>query len=337
MLSSGARHRKTVRATLLEHLGSGKPLTAEGYRLLLATYENVKPDKQLAPVLDDLVGIIEGPRGRALLKQSSGLGVLSRLARQLVQVQRWESAMRMHELYFAYQKSLPIDLTRSLFLVANRIGPEALARALVIHERVLKRRPAMDDITPIKIAATRARKTLAAAGLKAPGPPSVGNKLGALIAAIQASGGARGKDGQRFAKPKPLPAAALKKLTLPGGKALSPSIAQWLAFDASWLPLFSKGTAWNSVTLAEFLGAYAVSLGRSAALGVDYAKAHVDGTQPKTPVVVLPPLGKQDQLLVIDRVGKDGEVPVYARRGETIFLKHRSFGEYLVGYLRSST
>lgn len=38
--------------------------------------------------------------------------------------------------------------------------------------------------------------------------------------------------------PQPLPAAALERLTFPGGKPLPPSLRRWLAFDASWLAGF---------------------------------------------------------------------------------------------------
>jgi hypothetical protein len=56
------------------------------------------------------------------------------------------------------------------------------------------------------------------------------------------------RDGAlNIAKPKP---AKLARLTFPNGKPLSPALARWLAFDASWL-------GWTLPLVAQSIGAYA--------------------------------------------------------------------------------
>src|ERR1700733_1440018 len=58
------------------------------------------------------------------------------------------------------------------------------------------------------------------------------------------------RGGLSIPNPKPVPAAKLEALRFPNGKPLSPALARWLAFDASWL-------GWKLPFVAQSIGACA--------------------------------------------------------------------------------
>jgi hypothetical protein len=180
----------------------------------------------------------------------------------------------------------------------------------------------------------RARKALGGRAKPEP-PPTTEDELDELINAIVAAGGkARGFDGARYANPKGLGKAELARLKRPGDKPLAPTMARWLAFDATWLPLFKrgKGHEWNVTTVRDFFRAYAAELGLDPSVGDDLARGH-DGIGANSLVIVLPPSAKQDSLLAIDKSLR-GETPIFIREKENLFLKWEEFGEFLVDYLK---
>ena len=101
--------------------------------------------------------------------------------------------------------------------------------------------------------ATRAkpkRKTKAASKMRAPRIDAQGvDSVELVIAHVERTG------ALLSGKPKPVPAAALERLTFPDGSRLSPSLRRWLAFDASWLGWFTSVS--KPVFRPKKLGQYA--------------------------------------------------------------------------------
>lgn len=123
------------------------------------------------------------------------------------------------------------------------------------------------------------------------------------IAALAASGEARGRT------PSPLPAARLRALSRPDGAPLG-ALGEWLAFDATWLPLVER----RGRAIAFAVDADVPAGVRAALPGL--------GLRRDTPLVALPEAASQDLWLALDARRGD---PVLAWEKDELFVRHETF------------
>lgn len=318
-----------VREQLRAHLDSGKKLNAEGYWLLLATYEpKGKPPSELTKVVDGLLASFDTPAGKKLLAHRDRLKLLRVVGEHLLNARRWRDAFDTHVRYYELEPSLAADMHADLLRSAMKLDDAALARAWSIHEKLAKKNRGWVDFPKLKRVVKRAEEKMASIDVESSEPD---DELGALIASIREAGGARSWDGERFDRPKPMHEDAIRALRL-GRRKPPESLARWLAFDASWLPLFD-GDALAIVTLEAFFSDYAERMGMQRKAGKDFARAQRHALKPSTKVIVLPPSASQEKLFVVDRVDERGEMPVFAVEKEEAFPAYDDFGEFVVAYL----
>jgi hypothetical protein len=146
-----------------------------------------------------------------------------------------------------------------------------------------------------------------------------------------------------YGEPRPLEPAVLATLAAPGGMALPPSLAAWLAYDASWLELFVDGQPprWNLTSVRAFVETEVAEI--AAELGdyegwneadtiADILAKMKNPALADAPAIQLPDSASQAHLLVFHAPRADGEVPVLGYEKEEFWPKYPSFGAFLAHY-----
>lgn len=326
-----------VRQTLRAHLDAGGTLNAQGYAVLFSAYEDGAHDATLTQALDDVLATLDGAGGKRLLAHDDAGWMLGDMAARLLEAKRWDDTIRAMSGFYDVVEGLADEEHFVLLEAAAHASADSAREALRIHQRVVKEKPWVMKQAKLKGAAQRAMKHAKTAKVPVQGPPSTAQLLEERIRAIEAAGGAaHGFDGARYADPHPLSAAAIQKLSLPNKKKLPASLRRWLAFDASWLPLFSKRTTFDVITLRDYFRAYAGSIGLGAGVADDLA-AQQERLAPSTKIIMLPSSASQDHFLAIDITADSGEMPVFGQEKEETWEKYPSFGDYVVDYLTPAT
>lgn len=106
------------------------------------------------------------------------------------------------------------------------------------------------------------------------------------------------------ATPRPLPPARIAALRLPDGRALPPSLARWLAFDAAWIGLFDRRlrARWRVGTLSTLVQRAFGSWGEAFAHEID---PHLPA-----PGLLLPIGTESCRVLYLGEPDELGEYPV---------------------------
>ncbi len=171
-----------------------------------------------------------------------------------------------------------------------------------------------------------------AKGLRKPAPPATGagddSLIGRVISKLRADGGGSGFGCNAYDKPRPLAADKLAKLTLPGGKPLSPSLRTWLAFTGSWdLPIMNRGQLQHEA-VSEIV-ARIFDAERSD--DEEYFDA-IDAEYPAGGFV-LPQSASQAHVLYLGVTDEAGEHPVLGFEiAEGGWVKYPSFASFLADY-----
>ena len=171
-----------------------------------------------------------------------------------------------------------------------------------------------------------------AKGLRKPAPPATGagddSLIGRVISKLRADGGGSGFGCAPYEKPRPLAADKLAKLTLPGGKPLSPSLRTWLAFAGSWdVPVMDRGKLQHE-TVSEIV-ARIFDAERSD--DEDYFDA-IDAEYPAGGFV-LPQSASQAHVLYLGVTDDAGEHPILGFEiAEGGWVKYPSFASFLADY-----
>lgn len=323
-----------VRSVLEEHLQAGKSLTAEGYWLLLKTFPTKgKRPPELMQLVDELLAKLDTPSGDKLEAHRDGGSLLEELAERLLAARRWERCFELHErAYERGGKALSYRMHETLLKVAVKLDEKVLRKAFAMHLAMVKKEPGLAFFPAIKRASAKAKAALDALGEQLPTAPDTKAELAARIQELAAAGGAVGYDGQHYAKPRPIGAKRLATMTL-GKKALPPTLAQWLAFDASWLPLFAHEGGFAIITLEAFFVRYAEDNGLSAAAGKEFARQQEHKLKAKTKVIELPASATQNKLLILDIVDAAGEMPVFSVEKEQAVPSYDTFGDFVLEYM----
>jgi predicted DNA-binding WGR domain protein len=171
-----------------------------------------------------------------------------------------------------------------------------------------------------------------AKGLREPAPPATGagddSLTGRVTAKLRADGGGSGFGCDAYDKPRPLAADKLAKLTLPGGKPLSPSLRTWLAFAGSWdVPVTNRGELQHEA-VSEIV-ARIFDAERSD--DEEYFDA-IDAEYPAGGFV-LPQSAKQAHVLYLGVTDDAGEHPILGFViAEGGWVKYPSFASFLADY-----
>ena len=169
-------------------------------------------------------------------------------------------------------------------------------------------------------------------GLRKPAPPATGagddSLIGRVISKLRTDGGGSGFGCDAYDKPRPLAADKLAKLTLPGGKPLSPSLRTWLAFAGSWgVPVMNRG-ALQHEAVSEIVARI------FDAKPSDYQE-YFDAVDAEYPAggVVLPQSASQAHVLYLGVTDDAGEHPILGFEiAEGGWVKYPSFASFLADY-----
>ncbi len=151
------------------------------------------------------------------------------------------------------------------------------------------------------------------------------NDVSAIVEALRAAGGRT---------PTPMPPDRLDRLRAPGDLPLPPELRAWLAFDATWLPLFRDDGGWDELTPRVFAEEQVAEVADELADLEDWdADEAVDAIVDSlgdddladAPAIRLPDSASQAHLLVFH----DGRLFVLGYEKESFWIKYATFAELL--------
>jgi len=137
--------------------------------------------------------------------------------------------------------------------------------------------------------------------------------------------------------PAPMPPDRLETLRAPGDLPLPPELRAWLAFDATWLPLFRADGAWDETSprifAEEQVAEVADELEDLDDWDADEAVDAIvdtlgDEDLADAPAIRLPDSASQAHLLTFH----DGKLFVLGYEKESFWVKYATFGELLAAY-----
>lgn len=325
-----------LRKAVYAHHAAGGPMDAAHYEVLFNTYMKYnnknsavglldkKPEPKFLALVDECFSTIRGPKGKRFLTGTgkagwSRLGVLTTLGEVFLFLGRYADACEVFE---HARKTVGLTgLTTVLYMraAARSKDRELLENALQAFEKV------KNEAYEYKREYEKNKKlvkTLKSASGKAAAPKKPTTPAGKIAEVIRVLGEKKGKitsfDGDTHSKPKPMAAAKLAKLVLPNGEPPSEAMRAWLAFDATWVPLFDKKGGWDVTPLMK---------GR-----VDMMKLPA-GVKKDTPAIELPGSASQDHLLAFGKKPKKGgDYPVLGYEKGEFWVKFPTFADFVSEY-----
>ena len=171
-----------------------------------------------------------------------------------------------------------------------------------------------------------------AKGLREPAPPTAAaaddSLIERVISKLRDDGGGSGFGCGAYDKPRPLAADKLAKLTLPGGKPLSPSLRTWLAFAGSWdVPVMDRGQLQHEA-VSEIVA-------RIFDAERNDDEEYFDAVDAEYPAggFVLPQSASQAHVLYLGVTDDAGEHPILGFEiAEGGWVKYPSFASFLADY-----
>lgn len=158
-----------------------------------------------------------------------------------------------------------------------------------------------------------------------------------VIARLRAEGNVAKAWFDTYERPRPLTAEQIAAVRAPDGSTPPSEISEWLAYDATWIPLLEKNDATRlaATPLRAILEARAGTTRRPKSMKAEALAAIWINMLPEPEladalVVELPMSGSQEHFLVL-RKGKTARVLGFHNQSE-FWWKYKSFGAYLSHY-----